>query len=584
MSFPLTPNLRARRRLFGTAAIVTAIALVMLVRQAHDINATLGDTDDAMRLVMVRELLRGRGWYDQQILRLQPPIGVFMHWSRLLDGALAAMMALLATVMSPAAAETATRFAWPLLWVFPAVASALLIARALGQRSSVFICAILISLDLSLFDQFRPGRIDHHDIQITLTLIAAACALDRGAGRARSAALAGLAAAVGLAVGVEALAFQALIGASFGARLIADRREAACARAYGLALGLGGPMLFALQTPPGRWDLAACDALGANLVVTLAIAGLGLAGTAAVSRGLSPRWRTAAVVLVGVAAAGAYVAADPACLHGPFGAVDPRVRGFWFDRIQELEPWPALFALHRAQAIHSMTVGALGAASAAWLVIRGRRDPLRGDWLIAACGLLAVFAEAGAYRMEAYGLWFATPTLAIAMADLIARFLNDRMIPAGLMAVALSPTTVGAVVIAAIEPHAAPKAGPADRCYDTVAYRQLARLPAGLVLAEPNLGPFVLANSRHAAMSAPYHRMTWGILAAHDALIAPPPEAEERVRALGGAYILDCPAHKLPAPGGGLGADLRRGSPPAWLEPLASPRAPLQIYRVKEAP
>ena len=54
---------------------------------AHsDIGKTLGDTDDALRLVLVREVLHGRGWYDQLVTRLAPPTGVWMHWSRLLDG------------------------------------------------------------------------------------------------------------------------------------------------------------------------------------------------------------------------------------------------------------------------------------------------------------------------------------------------------------------------------------------------------------------------------------------------------------------------------------------------------------------
>lgn len=48
----------------------------------------LGDTDDATRLVMVRDMFAGHGWWDQKITRLQPPVGLYMHWSRLLDGGL----------------------------------------------------------------------------------------------------------------------------------------------------------------------------------------------------------------------------------------------------------------------------------------------------------------------------------------------------------------------------------------------------------------------------------------------------------------------------------------------------------------
>ena len=43
------------------------------------------DTDDAMRMVQVRDWLAGQGWYDLRALRLDPPAGTLMHWSRVVD-------------------------------------------------------------------------------------------------------------------------------------------------------------------------------------------------------------------------------------------------------------------------------------------------------------------------------------------------------------------------------------------------------------------------------------------------------------------------------------------------------------------
>lgn len=45
----------------------------------------LPDTDDAMRLVQIRDLLAGQGWFDMSQHRLMPPNGAGMHWSRLVD-------------------------------------------------------------------------------------------------------------------------------------------------------------------------------------------------------------------------------------------------------------------------------------------------------------------------------------------------------------------------------------------------------------------------------------------------------------------------------------------------------------------
>jgi hypothetical protein len=585
MQLSPSPDLGAsRRRLLLTALVVTLVVWGELAWRAHDVVTSLGDTDDAMRLVMVRDLLHGRGWYDQWIGRLQPPLGVYMHWSRLLDGALAAVAAALGMVMSPARAELVMRFAWPLAWIFPISLCGLAIVRNLGARSAVFIGAILLVLDLTLYVQFRPGRIDHHNIQITMTLAAAACALVQGEARTRWAALAGAASALGLAIGIEALAFHALIGASFALRLLADRKAAAPARAYGLSLALTSLAAFALQTPPGRWLAPFCDAMGANLVSTLAVAGVGLAVTASLAERISATARVALIVLVGLVAAGVYVASDPICLRGPFGAVDPRVRPFWFDHIQELEAWPAMLREHRHEAIHSIVVGVIAALAGLWLAVRAIRDPKRGDWLLAACTLVAVVAQAKAYRMEDYGLWFGTPALAIALADIAERWLKGRMILTAVLAAVLSPNTVTAATVLTLERHAyrAP-AGPIDRCYDTASYALLARLPDGLVLSEADLGPFVLAATGDSTLSAPYHRMTWGILAAHDALSAPAAQAEGQVRALHTTYVVDCPAHLLRSPAGGLGDDIRKGRAPSWLQRVSEPGQPLQIYRVAPA-
>ncbi len=50
------------------------------------------DTDDAMRLVEVRDLLAGQGWYDNVQYRFLPPGGVPSHWSRLVDAPIAGLI------------------------------------------------------------------------------------------------------------------------------------------------------------------------------------------------------------------------------------------------------------------------------------------------------------------------------------------------------------------------------------------------------------------------------------------------------------------------------------------------------------
>ena len=50
------------------------------------------DTDSAMRLAGVRDLLHGQAWFDTGQHRMNTPYGLPMHWSRLVDAPLALLM------------------------------------------------------------------------------------------------------------------------------------------------------------------------------------------------------------------------------------------------------------------------------------------------------------------------------------------------------------------------------------------------------------------------------------------------------------------------------------------------------------
>jgi hypothetical protein len=64
------------------------------------------DTDSAMRLAEVRDLVAGQGWFDTMQHRLNTPYGLAMHWSRLVDTPLALLLLI---------SERLALTAWPLL-------------------------------------------------------------------------------------------------------------------------------------------------------------------------------------------------------------------------------------------------------------------------------------------------------------------------------------------------------------------------------------------------------------------------------------------------------------------------------------
>ncbi len=602
-----SPDFGTRWRLVLLALAVTAIMGVWLgVTNWDSLDSGYGDTDDATRLVAVRALLGGQGWWDQMVTRFQPPLGLWMHWSRLLDGGIASLDRLFRLGLSAGDAEFATRFTWPLLWIFPAALAALISACRLGRgvvnNAAVVVCAVILASDLYLYVQFRPGRIDHHDVQMTCAFLALAGATLPS--RVRGAVLAGVATGVGMAVGLESLVFSAAIGGMLALRFGFYREQARAAQAYGVALALTTALAFAVQTPPWRWGVEACDMLSWNLVAAVMVAGLGLAIVARFASGLPWLARLGLLAALGAASGGVYLALYPHCIHGFFADVDPRIRPIWLNYVQEVRPINLVLKRNLADGVERIAPWAMGLV--AWLLL-GLRAEHRRDfayWLNGLCLALGIAAAASAIRMTGYAEWFAVPIVAAATAEVLAWSGYRNWLAVVLAAAVASPVTAAGVASQATnrivpllpsKSHAKPgahaaakkKPAPADRCFDINAFDTLDDAePTGTVLGEVDLGPFVLANTDHSALAGPYHRMSWGILRAHAILKAPADGASaDLARQAGIAYVLECRMHA----GHGDRADMAKtalqkrldaGQPPSWLQPLSVKTDPLQVYRV----
>src|SRR6202163_3762006 len=123
----------------GTASlnIMTLVlwAAVALALAAPSIKSGVFDamsTDDAMRLVEVRDLIAGPGWFDLMQHRLDPP-GVSMHWSRVIDAPLVALIVMLRPLTGAAGAEAVTLILWPALLFGAALLLVAAIARAMSE-------------------------------------------------------------------------------------------------------------------------------------------------------------------------------------------------------------------------------------------------------------------------------------------------------------------------------------------------------------------------------------------------------------------------------------------------------------------
>ena len=201
---PFAVSVVHRKHVWIAGALLLALLGLSMFALAPHARTLLvqGDNDDIMRWMSVKAWLAGQSWFDMTQYRVEPPLGLSMHWSRYLDAALAGLYSLLALGLSPEAAERWTFALWPnllLLALLGLVAKGT--GRLLGAGAALFAMALVMTWMPIRGITFATGRIDHHNVQILLTTIMAMAMILPGRAWLMGAA-AGLAAALSLAIGL----------------------------------------------------------------------------------------------------------------------------------------------------------------------------------------------------------------------------------------------------------------------------------------------------------------------------------------------------------------------------------------------
>lgn len=580
---------------FGLTWLGLAVLLVVtsLSRIAgHEFT----DPDDFMRLVQVRDLLGGQGWFDLTQYRLDPPLGTPMHWSRLVDAPLALVILLLKPLLGVKAAETAALVVVPLLTLGCVAGLAMRIAaRWFGRDTAVMagVCTAVVPLTLA---QMIPLRIDHHGWQIACVMLAAASPM-LVRSPMRAAAMAGLAFALSLSISIEALP----IAAGYGAILAwgwlikpdTDRRIAA----FMTSLALGLEVLFLATRGPSAlqpW----CDAIAPAHIAFFLIAATGIT----LASRFGPARRGFVLMALGVSGAMAAVAfarIAPACLGQPFGALDPLVMKYWYANIAEGMP---VWQQPAGQA--AFTILPVLAALAALLRIRRNASGAdRRFWseylllFLAALltGMLVWRSIAFAGALGAVGLgWLLNQVLVWARHDRTAsergewpkRYLTLATAIAGLSLLILWPSDEAG---SAAKPSAK-LVGGGSSCNLPYSTALLNRFPAQTVFAPLDIAPTILATSHQSVVASSHHRANLAIRDVMLAFLSDQAKAKQIVAQHRATLLVVCSdvtepnnyAHDAPR---GLMADLQAGRIPAWLYPvdLGQPRA-LRIYRVVSQP
>jgi hypothetical protein len=576
--------------------VLVVIAWALIVAQLLAANwavslTTLHDADDAMRLVQVRAFLAGQGWFDLHEPRLGLPPGYGSHWSRLVDAGIAGLYLLFAPFAGGALAERLTVTIWPMLWVLPMLAGVAAIAWRLGGREAAILVLLLAVFDIPGLQHFRPTRIDHHNVQMALAMLAVAATV--WSDRYRWAApVAGATSGFAVGIGLEALHFHALCGAALALHFVADRSAAAQLRAYGLALALAVGVAFLLNVAPDHWARSVCDAIAINLTAAVLIAGTGMALVASRFADERRTIRAAAVAAVAVLALLEFALFNPRCLAGPYAMVDPAIRPIWLADVAEDQ---TLFRMLADATSNAIAIAAYPAAAlaAALMCLQAHERARRFATLVAGVtALIAVASFVAAIRNYSYAIWFGLPLVAVAALHLFERLKLHRPVQRFLAALLATPTvlTLGAITIASAAGTGAPvdlNSPERQACVRRDNFAPLARLPAGLaVVNELEWGPYLLAFTPHSVLAAPYHRLAEAILASHRVFASPPEEAHRLLQRIGVSYVVTCGTRGAVGLGGAerfasLWGHLQGGAVPDWLELLSSAGEPIAIYRVR---
>jgi hypothetical protein len=550
----------------------------------------LSDTDDNMRMMQVRALLHGQGWFDLRDYRMNPPFGANIHWSRLVDLPIAGLILGLRPFLGGADAEKWAVAIAPMLPYLLLLFSLALTARRLIDPRAYPLVFIAIMSAGSTNGMFMPERIDHHGWQLALLALSIASLAD--AKQVRGGLLLGISSALSLAIGLEMIIYLAVAGAAVVLFWVDDVAQRERLRAYALSMSAATALCFLIFA---SYDNRApvCDALSP---VWLSDALLGGALMFALAW-RSPRdWRQrlALAVAAGAVIGGFHALMWPHCLGSPEN-VSPEVRRLWLRYVREARPVYKHGWRIATEMATLPVVGAIGWAVLAWMRRRDR-DLLRR--VIGAAipgivaGLLLLWQTRTGPAAEMLGVPGAA-ALVWCLVPFVWRSSYAVVRVLGVVAVVL--IGVGAAVPLVVEaipsPPATTQGKSVDRanalCASLWGMHPIALLPKGMVFTFIDIGPRLITVTHHDTVAGPYHRNGQQIADVMNAWRGSADQAYRiMVQKYHSDYVLSCPDSSTTTifmsevPKGFYG-QLEAGHVPKWLKPIPLPKdSPFKMWKV----
>jgi hypothetical protein len=549
----------------------------------------LGDTDDNMRMMQVRALLHGQGWYDLRNYRMNPPFGANIHWSRLVDLPIAGLILGLRPFLGGAGAERWAVAIAPMIPFLLLLYSLALTARRLLGPTAYLLAFIALFFAGSNNSMFTPERIDHHGWQLALLALSVASIADRD--RVRGGIVLGLSTALSLAIGLEMIIYLALAGVAMVLFWVEDEAEGERLRAYAVTLGGATAFCFLIFASNDNRG-AVCDALSPVWLSDALLGSALMLGLAWLSPGDWKR-RLLLALGAGVIIAGFHVLTWPHCVQRLEG-VSPEVDRLWLSHVKEARP-VYKHGWRIATLIIALPItGAIGWGLTAWKSW-GDHELRRRVLGAALPGIAASLLLLWQVRTGPAAQMMAVTGGAAIMWLLLPRFWTSKnflsVVFGSFLVVAVGGGMLVPILVGFI-PEAPPSArdkqiGKANNlCATLWGLHPIALQPKGVVFTFVDLGPRLITVTHHDAIAGPYHRNGQQIADVFNFWRGSEPQAHQLAAKYHANYVLSCPNSSTTtifdaeAPKG-FYVQLQHGQIPSWLAPVQLPKdSPYKMWKV----
>ncbi len=300
--------------------------------------------DGYMRLVRIKELLAGAGWYESLIARSNAPYGDVLHWTRPMDVIILTVMALVSPFTDDAQALfIAGVVTSPIIAFFACIAMAWAARPVLG-RDRAILAVFIFLLQPGVLSYTMMGRADHHGLQFVAFILCMGATLRLMTDRrsVRTAVGAGIAYGGALWVSIELLLLVGVCQATLAVLWLwrdraFTRNQIVVAGAF-LATTV---VSLIIERPITGWFEIEYDRLS---IVHVALAAIATGFWVTLYRNghrhadATLRARMAVAGIAGVASLGVFGILFPDFFAGPFATVDPRILPIWHDQVAELKP------------------------------------------------------------------------------------------------------------------------------------------------------------------------------------------------------------------------------------------------------